>query len=77
MKILFKEGKYTKVSNDMEADQKVRKFGYRYAKKSEYNINVRDVKKAEAELEAVKVAKQKEEKNKNAKNTNRAKTNVR
>lgn len=50
MKILFKEGKYSKVSDDLEAEQKVQKFGYKYVPRSEWKKNVRDVKKEEIKL---------------------------
>ena len=42
MKILFKDDKYVKVSDDLEADEKVKKFGWRYVKRSEWKKNVRD-----------------------------------
>jgi hypothetical protein len=45
MKILEKDGKYQKVSNDWIADNKVKQLGYRYASREEWKKNVRDVNK--------------------------------
>lgn len=50
MKCLFKDGKYEKVSNDLEAEKKVKNYGYKYVPKSEWKQNVRDVKKVILEV---------------------------
>jgi hypothetical protein len=76
MKILFKDNKYTKVSSDLEADEKVKKFGYRYASRSEWKTNVRDAAKIVKEaIEVEKVSKklEKSQTSKERKAQNRAK----
>ena len=66
MKILFKDGNYTKVSDVLEADKKVRLFGYRYASRSEWKTNVRDAERA-ALAEALKAKAEEKEKQKKEK----------
>lgn len=42
MKILEKDGKYQKVSNDFIAEDKVKKLGWRYATKDEWRKQSRN-----------------------------------
>lgn len=50
MKILTKDGKYQKVSNDWIAHDKVTKLGWKYSSRAEWKKNIRDSRKIEKEL---------------------------
>ena len=69
MKILIKDGKYEKVPNDFIAEQKVKLYGYQYAKKQDWKSNVRDVKVVEESPEIKRTISEKyKTKEKRAKN---------
>lgn len=60
MKILTKDGKYQKVSNDWIAHDKVTKLGWSYSTRAAWKKDVRDAKKTETVEKPVKEKKNKQ-----------------